>query len=69
MQAKHAFEQFGAEHGVKIKSYHADNVPFAADEFVTDLTAKGQTITYSGTGTHFQNGMAEWAIQMVTQWA
>ncbi len=30
---------------------------------------KRQTITYSGTGAHFQNGVAERAIQTVTYWA
>ena len=69
LRSKHAFERFAAEHGVKIKSYRADNAPFAAKEFQADLDAKGQTITYSGTGAHFQNGVAERAIQTVTSWA
>jgi len=54
---------------VSIKAYHADNVPFAADEFVASLNAKGQMIDYSGTGSHHQNGIAERAIQTVMQWA
>ena len=37
LKSKHSFEHFAKEHGIKIKSYHADNVPFAAQEFVADL--------------------------------
>jgi len=59
LQTKLAFERFAAEHGVKVKAYHADNVPFAAAEFTADLDAKGQSIDYLGTGAHHQNGVAE----------
>ena len=69
LRAKHAFERFAAEHGVTIKAYRADNVPFAAKEFIADLEAKRQDVTYSGTGAHFQNGVAKRAIQTVTSWA
>lgn len=66
---KRAYERYAAEHRVKICAYRADNVPFAGKEFTADLEMKGQTITYSGTGAHFQNGVAERAIQTVTHWA
>ena len=69
LQTKRAFERFAAECGVTVKSYRADNAPFAAKEFTADLDAKGQTIDYSGTGAHHQNGVAERAIQTVTRWA
>jgi len=59
LRMKQAFERFAAECGVSIKAYHADNVPFAADEFVANLDAKGQMIDYSETGDHHQNGIAE----------
>jgi hypothetical protein len=69
LRTKHAFERFAAEHGVKIRAYRADNAPFGAKEFIDDLAARGQDITYSGTGAHHQNGVAERAIQTVTSWA
>jgi len=69
LQWKHAFEQFAAEHGVKVHAFHADNAPFGAKEFTDDLDLKGQDITYSGTGAHHQNGIAEWSILTVTSWA
>jgi hypothetical protein len=34
-----------------------------------DLVTKGQTLSLSGVGAHHQNGVAERAIQTVTQWA
>lgn len=69
LRTKRAFERFAAECGVSIKAYRADNVPFGANEFVADLEAKGQTIDFSGTGAHHQNGVAERAIGTVTRWA
>jgi hypothetical protein len=69
LQTKHAFERFAMEAGVKIKRYRADNVPFGAREFTDDLDLQGQTISYSGSGAHHQNGVAERAIQTVTQFA
>ena len=59
LRSKHAFEQFAAEHGVTIHAYRADNAPFGAQEFTADLARKHQTLTYSGTGAHHQNGVAE----------
>jgi hypothetical protein len=69
LRAKHSFEKFAASHGVKISGFRADNVPFAASEFVADLESKGQAIDYSGTGAHHQNGVAERAIQTITRWS
>jgi len=69
LRAKAAFERIALEHGVRVKGYLADNVPFAAKEFVADITQKNQTIEYSGTGAHHQNGVAERSIQTVTRWA
>jgi hypothetical protein len=69
LRGKHSFEKFAALHGIKIEGYRADNVPFGAVEFMADLESKGQTIDFSGTGAHHQNGVAERAIQTVTRWA
>jgi hypothetical protein len=60
---KRQFEAYCASHGVKIKSYHADNGRFAENKFVADITACGQTITYCGAYAHFQNGIAEKRIR------
>jgi hypothetical protein len=68
-QSKIAFERFATTCGHKIKSFRADKMPFASKEFQADLVTKGQEITFSGVGAHNQNGVAERAIQTVTQWA
>ena len=69
IRAKKAFEQFTAEHGIKVKNYLANNVPFGLKEFLQNIEQNGQTIAFSGTGAHHQNGVAERAIQTVTCWA
>ena len=68
VRAKQAFEQFAASHGVNVREYHADNVPFGSKAFEDHVALKTQTIHYSGTGARHQNGVAERAIQTVTYW-
>jgi len=68
LKAKQAFEHFAGEFGIKVKGYHADNVPFGYPKFMNDLD-DDQTISFSGLGAHHQNGVAESAIQTVTSWA
>ena len=67
VRAKTAFEQAASSCGVKIKSFRADNMPFKAKAFVDDLEHKGQTITYSGTGAHHQNGVTENSVRTITR--
>lgn len=67
--SKRLFEAMASSCGVKVKSYHADNVPFDSHEFRAELMSLNQTITFSGTGAHHQNGIAERAIRTVTSWA
>jgi hypothetical protein len=55
--------------GVSLKQFRADNVPFNSAEFRRNLEVNGQVITFSGTGAHHQNGVAERSIQTVTCWA
>ncbi len=69
LQGKHDFERFAKVHGVKIQRYRADNHPFNSAEFRDDIALQEQDIDYSGTGAHFQNGVAERSGQTVTTWA
>jgi hypothetical protein len=69
LRAKKAFEQFASSVGVSLQQFRADNVPFNSAEFRRNLESNGQFITFSGTGAHHQNGVAERAIQTVTRWA
>ena len=59
LQGKHAFEKLGSDYGIKFKSFHADNTPLAAAEFLEDLELQDQTISFSGVGAHHANGVAE----------
>ena len=68
MKCKYDFEHFARQHGIKIKSYHADNHPFTAQEFLDDIERQNQTISLSGAGAHHQNSVAERAIQTVFSW-
>ena len=65
MKCKYDLEHFARQHGVKIKSYHADNHPFTSKEFLDDIERQEQTISLSGVGAHHQNAVAERAIQTV----
>jgi Reverse transcriptase (RNA-dependent DNA polymerase) len=69
LQAKRTYEKFAGDFGIKLKNFRADNAPFRATEFVEDLALKNQDIDYSGVGAHFQNGVAERALQTITKWA
>ena len=69
LQGKHAFEQFADQYGIKLKAFHADNHPFGKTEITDDIKLQDQTISFSGVGAHFQNGVAERAIQTVISWS
>jgi hypothetical protein len=59
LMTKQLFERFANQHGIHVKNYHGDNGVFNSQEFVRDVEQKGQTINFSGTGAHHQNGVAE----------
>ena len=69
LQAKHKFEQLAREHGVTIKSYHADNSTFGNADFVCSIEDNGQAIKFSGIGAHHQNGVKERTIKTISSWA
>ena len=67
LEAKHAFERFAAEHGVKITHYHCDNGRFADTAFIRSCEESRQKITFCGVNAHFQNGIAERAIRDLSE--
>ena len=69
LQAKHEFEAFMGQFGIKVQAYRADNHPFGKPTFIRDCEIQDQTLTFSGVGAHFQNGVAERALQTNTNWA
>jgi hypothetical protein len=69
LKGKHNFECFAKQFNVKIKHYHAENTLFGANGFKTDIANQDHELTFSGVGTHHQNGYAERSTRTVTQWA
>jgi hypothetical protein len=63
LEAKKAFEQFAASHGVYILHYHADNGVFRAHKWVNECKQKRQGLTFAGVNVHHQNGKAEVQIR------
>ncbi len=63
IKAKRAFEQFAADHGVRILHYHCDNGRFKDNAFQQSCAEARQQLTFCGVNAHFQNGIAKRAIQ------
>ena len=67
VNAKRAFDQFSAEHGVRIARYHCDNGRFAKSLFRQAWESQGQKLTFCVVNTHFENGIAECAIRDLSE--
>jgi hypothetical protein len=52
--AKHAFETFAAEHGVKNQHYHCNNGRFSDNAFKQACHEQRQQLTFCGVNAHFQ---------------
>jgi len=65
--AKHAFEKFTTEHGVRIHHYHCDNGRFYDIAFKESCENSRQRLTFCGVNTHFQDGIAERAIRDISE--
>jgi hypothetical protein len=67
IEAKRAFKQFAAQHGVRIQHYHCDNGRFADNNFKMACKQINQRLTFCGFNAHFQIGIAERAIQDLSE--
>jgi hypothetical protein len=67
INAKLAFERFAAKHGVAIKHYHCNNSRFTDNAFKQACKQGNQRLTFCGVDAHFQNGIAERAIQDLSE--
>ena len=67
LRAKHAFERFATEHGVRVAHYHCDNGRFADTLFRLDCEQQQQKLTFCGMNAHFQNGIAKQAIRDLSE--
>ena len=59
LSAKRAPESKCKSYGIPILHYHCNSVSFADNVFKNALRENGQTVTYCGVKTNFQNGQSE----------
>ena len=62
-------EREAADVGVSIEGYHSDNCVISSAEFCSPCSDLGQSLHFSGVGAHHQIGVAERAIQTITNMA
>ena len=66
LRAKLDYERMCLAYGVNILTYMSDNGAFGSSEFVADIQSRNQAAEYSGVGAHHHNGVAERAIQTIS---
>jgi hypothetical protein len=69
VRAKQAYEQLALHHGVVIESYLTDSGAFKANAFVEHIRSHAQRIRFCGANAHHKNGIAERAVQSVSNMA
>jgi hypothetical protein len=69
IRAKQAFKQMAIHHGVVVESYLTDSGAFKANAFVKQIREHEQRIRYCGANAHHKNGVAERAVQSVSNMA
>ncbi|KAI2509164.1 hypothetical protein MHU86_5283 [Fragilaria crotonensis] len=69
VRAKQAYEQMALHYGVVVESYLTDSGAFKANAFVQHIREHEQRIRYCGANAHHKNGVAERAVQSVSNMA
>jgi hypothetical protein len=66
IEAKRGYKQLADSHGVRVKSFHANNGIFAEKAFRDEVRSTNQTISYCAVGAHHQDGIVERHIGTLT---
>lgn len=66
LESKEAFETFAKRYNVRVKHVHSDNGVFETKKFRDHLDACNQRISLCGVGAHWQNGVIERYIGIIT---
>jgi hypothetical protein len=66
IRAKQAYKKLCLDHGVLIQDYLTDSGAFKANKFVQHIRESHHLLRFCGTNAHHQNGVAERAIQTIS---
>jgi hypothetical protein len=69
IKSKTEFQTFALRYTVKVKAIRADNAAYASALFKTACDNDQQELSFCAVGGHWQNGVAECHIGIVTQTA
>jgi len=69
IKSKKEFQQFAAKYNVNIRRIRADNGVYSAAPFQQSCEQDNQELTFCAVGSHWQNGVAERHIGVITQTA
>eukprot|EP00957_Ditylum_brightwellii_P137083 10452691-Ditylum_brightwellii.AAC.1 len=66
LAAKRGYKHIANKHGDTLKRYHSGNGHFGEKLFRDACVAQVQELTFCGVGTHYQNGIRENRIKLLT---
>jgi hypothetical protein len=69
IRAKQSYERICLDNGILVQDYLTDSGAFKAKSFVKHIHETHQLVRFFGTNAHHQNGVAERAIQTISNMA
>jgi hypothetical protein len=69
IRAKQSYERMCLDNGIFVQDYLTDSGAFKTNNFVKHIHETNQLMRFRGTNAHHQNGVAERAIQTISNMA